>query len=1186
MDDWSDQYYDLRAVTVCNINNEEVENPSAVVSGIKDMYNPRLFGSAQPANGVLTVLDEIRLNFNEPIADGLMTKNNFQVTGVRHGSVTDHSTSVELDGSTSYMATEYTRNLLGKDLTFEVWINAADAQNATIFAHGNNSNSLELAITSDNHLQLKVGSTVITSEQAVPFDKGTWAHVAFVYEATGYISAYYNYTEYISSAYVGAYSGIGNFTLGCDINNENHFAGKMHTARLWDKVRTSGELQLNSLTQLSGSETGLIAYYPMKEGRGSVAEDKARGANMVMNACEWALPDGYAIELDGGSYVSLPMSAAVATASMNYTVEFWFKTDGPQYNAVMISNGRGDGTDLGGSENIFSVGFDEKGALYYANNGYKHEVEGNYADSQWHHFVMTVSRTTAFGQIYMDGILNTYFDAEQVGGIASSNAFIGACCWYEEDAASNLKVDNYFKGKIDEFRFWSLSKTQSIIESFSNEKLNGDEMGLLAYYPFETYITHLGVEMLEVSLKDHKQSEQPGVENEGVVVGNERFSTDKAPVKDKGPVSNLSFEFVVNDDALIIELTESPSKIDKTIVTFTAMDITDKNGNKILSPITWSAYINRNQLKWGENILNIEKKEYEPYEFTVNVVNESGSVQNYEISNQPSWLEISSDQGDIDPVSSEPITFTIAEGLNVGTYNEVIYLTGSDGVSEALELNVTVTGDEPDWNVNPADYLYNMSVYGKLRFNNVFSSDERDKIAVFRNGICIGAANCMYSKEMDMWYVMLTVYGNELVFDGLSFRMWDASTGVIYDAVPAQTITFKNDAIYGTPWEPIVFDGNAVRYQRIALEEGWNWISFNLKNNDLSNVNTILANGEWTNEDVVKTMDRFDSYSATSKKWVGTLSSKNGFDNLNMYWMKVSVPQELAVSGAPVDPTTTPITIAANVWTPISYLPQTNLPVKTALAGYDAAEGDVVKTKDGFAMFYRNNWIGSISYMEVNKGYMLRNTSGSAKTLVYPSAAASAVNGSSRSSALLPAASAYSDNMNIIAVCDEFEPEDKLYAVVGEERRSIGSNVDIDGRSHLFITVPGEDSNNREFVGFVLEKADGEEIEATTILPYHTNALLGSIDSPVQISFESSMVEVYPIPFKDYLTVSATASQDAAMRVEVTDMTGALIYKSGSQQVGMGDSYIHTIKTELFASGVYIISIYENDSVTIRKAVK
>ena len=70
MDDQQDQRYDLRTVGTSMINNEEVFNYSNVHSGIKDMYNPRLFGSAQPANGVLTVNDEIKLTFNEPIADG------------------------------------------------------------------------------------------------------------------------------------------------------------------------------------------------------------------------------------------------------------------------------------------------------------------------------------------------------------------------------------------------------------------------------------------------------------------------------------------------------------------------------------------------------------------------------------------------------------------------------------------------------------------------------------------------------------------------------------------------------------------------------------------------------------------------------------------------------------------------------------------------------------------------------------------------------------------------------------------------------------------------------------------------------------------------------------------------------------------------------------------------------------
>src|SRR3546814_16189809 len=76
MDDasFNDQGYDIRAVSICKLGPDDfITTPSPVISGLKDTYSPRLFGSAQPANGVLGVSDEIRLNFNETIAAGLLT---------------------------------------------------------------------------------------------------------------------------------------------------------------------------------------------------------------------------------------------------------------------------------------------------------------------------------------------------------------------------------------------------------------------------------------------------------------------------------------------------------------------------------------------------------------------------------------------------------------------------------------------------------------------------------------------------------------------------------------------------------------------------------------------------------------------------------------------------------------------------------------------------------------------------------------------------------------------------------------------------------------------------------------------------------------------------------------------------------------------------------------------------------
>lgn len=242
MDDLQDQRYDLRTVGTSMINNAEVYNYSAVHSGIKDMYNPRLFGSAQPANGVLTVNDEVKLTFNEPIADGLLTDNNFSVTGIRNGAQTDHSVSVRLDGKNDELVSEFQRNWSGKNLTVEMWTLADKAQDAVLFSQGNANSAIELATTSDNRLKVKVADKTIVSDKAFDYEQGTWAHVALVYNNEGNVSAYYNYEQLISAAEVGEYNGEGAYVFGASVDGSGHFAGKMHGARIWDKVLTPARL--------------------------------------------------------------------------------------------------------------------------------------------------------------------------------------------------------------------------------------------------------------------------------------------------------------------------------------------------------------------------------------------------------------------------------------------------------------------------------------------------------------------------------------------------------------------------------------------------------------------------------------------------------------------------------------------------------------------------------------------------------------------------------------------------------------------------------------------------------------------------------------------------------------------------------------------------------------------------------
>lgn len=1198
MDDQQDQRYDLRTVGTSMINNEEVYNYSAVHSGIKDMYNPRLFGSAQPANGVLTVNDEVMLTFNEPIADGLLTDNNFSVTGIRNGAQTDHSVSVRLDGKNDELVSEFQRNWSGKNLTIEMWTLADKPQDAVLFSQGNANSSIELATTSDNRLKVKVADKTIVSDKAFDYEQGTWAHVALVYNNEGNVSAYYNYEQLISAAEVGEYNGEGAYVFGASVDGSGHFAGKMHGARIWDKVMTPARLQTNSLTMLSGAESNLIAYYPMSEAKGSVLADKAHGANLEMRGGEWANPEGRAVAFNGkDQYLKLSSgSSCVVDSSMDYTIETWFKADEAQQTATIISNGRGDGEEMGGSLNLFALNLEE-GRLVFHNNGVRVACDGSFADNDWHHVAVAVNRTSGRGQIYVDGKLNTYFEAADLGGIAAAYIHLGARVWTPADNLQQERADNFFKGEIDEVRVWNLYKSETLVENGNSNRLDGTEKGLLAYYPFETYIEWQGVKELQFSLMDQKQQADPTQKvPDAVAVGGDVETKASAPVKAKGPESKLLYDFVVNNDALIINLKEPYERIEKTIVKFTVDGVRDKNGNEILSPITWSAYIDRNQLKWSDNALTIVKKLNEEKTIKVKALNKGGSIEHFTIENLPSWLEAEPASGTIDPTASADILLTIDPSLNIGTYDETLYLRGDNNVVEALQLTVKVEGEKPEWTVNPADFKYNMSVFGKLYINKVYSSDDEDMLAAFSGGKCVGVCNNRYYKQNDMYYAMLTVYSNDVNGSDLEFRIWDASTGQTYIAQSEKPISFENNAVVGSPSQPVLFTAKDYRVQNITLNEGWTWISTNIASDKLSDLNKLLADGKWTSDDQVKS-EQYGFASWTKRNgWVGQLTE---IDNDQMYLVHSSAPQNLHISGPAVDPTSHKLTIRGAKedgtprWNYISYLPSDNFTLKEALAGYDAKEGDIVKSQTQMAMYSGNlGWIGSLTYMENGKGYMLQRQSQDDAVLQYPSktsvgrkakAAMAAAKNADGTNAYFP----YSANMTAVVEVEgvELQQGDRLVSYVAGEPRGYAEGITLpDGRTIFMLAVGGD---KPEAVDVTIERGGNIIAKAPSVISYAANSNVGTINEPMHISFLGTEggLYVYPSPFYSQLKIRAMVDRDAYADVYVTDMSGKRVVAWNDCNAG-GNVDITWNAGNTVPSGVYIVSISVDGNVYSMKAIK
>lgn len=94
----------------------------------------------------------------------------------------------------------------------------------------------------------------------------------------------------------------------------------------------------------------------------------------------------------------------------------------------------------------------------------------------WYHVAVTYDGSNVRG--YLDGSLVAGPTASSGSGASAgvTGFWIG----------SNQGGSRFFDGQIDEVRVWNDERTVTEISNFKDRELNGDEAGLVAYYPFES----------------------------------------------------------------------------------------------------------------------------------------------------------------------------------------------------------------------------------------------------------------------------------------------------------------------------------------------------------------------------------------------------------------------------------------------------------------------------------------------------------------------------------------------------------------------------------------------------------------------------------------------------------------------------------------------------------------------------
>ncbi len=1126
--------YDLRAVLFCRNGNSFLTNESKVLSGVKDTRLPQLFGNPEPKDGVLVAGDNIVFNFSEDIEyNYLQATTNFEVTGETNENSIQEAPSLQFDGS-GYAQSDARRNFADKNVTIEVMIKPTDTGKAMpIFSHGSDGKKLQLWLTETKCLKAIIDDQTV--ETTKPFTAEGFQRVALVLNNDKKTVNLYT-SEQVGTKENVVYSGYGPIIFGStnetDASKRSFFEGNMLQGRVWNRVLDIDQLNSYGNKLLTGYEVGLVDYYPMNEGNGDYATDLALGAHLKLNRVEWAQPEGMSLQLNASEEktikgLQLKEQFFQRTSDQDYTLMLWFKTN-ESGRGALLCNGSGNTTDVD-ARNKFFIGFEGQ-TLKYRSNGQEFALGDNFSDDRWHHYAMTVNRSHQVASIYVDNDMKAQFTCDSLGGM-TGNFYLGNMVWQEEGSKNDKVHQQYaLTGHIDGIALFEQALPPTLIKRYSTKSPGGAEKGLITYVDFEHQELQKGNEYATVPYVlnkkvqyDRDEQLTKDEEHDSIFVDpiadiTARVNQDEgAPIQVYESLRNLNFSFVGKDHQILVNIDELDSRINKRTVYVTLSDIPDLNGNYTASPTTAAVFVDRNPLRWSQKTY----KATVPYNtdtdhtFDISVCNTSGAGHTYYIENLPKWLSVDTPIDAIDAKSEQSLTFTISKDTNVGTYDNIIYLIDENGLTESLVLDITIEGQTPEWAVSDDLKQYSMNIVARVKIGDDIVTDSRDIVGVFdTTGRCLGTGNVSYEASSSESMTYLTVYDNTMESRELSFRLWHHATGKMMVLTPSQKVEFKAEGFVGNTKNPLILNADDQYIQRIEMEPGWNWISLNVINNDYRAAKNLLSRFDWQNGDMLTDQNHSISLMYQDGEWMSN-KGKAQLDEMiisvaESYRIKVTHNMQIEMTGKAIKTEGDRTIKVKSGWTSIGYTPLVNLPVTTALADYlyEAKDGDVVKSKTEFAMFYEGvdgtfEWKGNLKYMKPGEGYMIYRQREGETSFIYPYVEANATFFNDVSPKQNAAKRIYSSSMSLVAVAEgiELQEGDRLIALSGTEVRGVTvveAQEKIADSPLFFLSIEGD---KKAALSFAVER-DGEIIATSgEVMNYEANAISGSIDRPTNISF-------------------------------------------------------------------------------------
>ena len=269
-----------------------------------------------------------------------------------------------------------------------------------------------------------------------------------------------------------------------------------------------------------------------------------------------------------------------------------------------------------------------------------------------------------------------------------------------------------------------------------------------------------------------------------------------------------------------------------------------------------------------------------------------------------------------------------------------------------------------DVQIDPTKFEFDGEIVAEVLIDDI-PITEGGILAAFVGDECRALRNGGRTGPAGKYVFVLRCYSNEASGETISFKFTDPAYPEVSDV--REELSFIPNMIIGNALEPFQMHAYTTINISIPLARGWTWFSLNVTNENMP-IEDILTSLTPREDDYIKNQTVSATY-YNQDGWIGEL---NEFNNVEMYKIKLDLPDQLEYKGFLVDVNRNPLIIESG-WNWIAYTPQYNLMLSDALLSLNIRSFDYIKNQRSSSTYYDGyGWFGTLKELFPYEGYMIK----------------------------------------------------------------------------------------------------------------------------------------------------------------------------------------------------------------------